>query len=108
MSNDAFLGEPFNIAFYALLTHCLAIILGVEVGTYTHAVVNHHIYLNSLEQVKEQLTRKPYELPKLVISEKATNLLKEKGVLAFDYLEVSDFSLENYQHHPKLTAPMAV
>ena len=108
MSNDALLGAPFNIAFYALLTHCLAIILGVEVGTYTHMVVNHHIYKNHIDQVKEQLTREPYELPKLVVSERATALLKEKGVLAFDELTIDDFQLENYKHHPKLTAPMAV
>ena len=108
MSNDAFLGESFNIAFYSLLTHCLAIILGVEVGTYTHMVVNHHIYKNHLEQVKEQLTREPYELPKLVISDHATKLLQDIGVDAFDYLSIDDFQLENYKHHPKLTAPMAV
>ena len=107
-SNDAFLGESFNIAFYSLLTHCLAIILGVEVGTYTHMVVNHHIYKNHIDQVKEQLTREPYELPKLVISDHATKLLQDIGVDAFDYLSIDDFQLENYKHHPKLTAPMAV
>lgn len=107
-SGDMFLGVPFNIAFYAVLTHCFSIILNVEVGTFSHYICDAHIYSNHTEQVKEQLTREPYGLPKLVVSERATALLKEKGVLAFDYLEVSDFSLENYQHHPKLTAPMAV
>ena len=71
-------------------------------------VVNHHIYKNHIDQVKEQLAREPYELPKLVISDRAIKLLQETGVDAFDYLTIEDFQLENYKHHPKLTAPMAV
>ena len=66
------------------------------------------IYKNHIEQVKEQLTREPYELPKLVISDRAIKLLQETGVDAFDYLTIDDFQLDNYKHHPKLTAPMAV
>ena len=107
-SGDLFLGIPLNISYYAELTHSFAIILGIEVGTLSIYIANAHIYKNHIEQVKEQLTREPFELPKLVISERATKLLQETGVAAFDELTIEDFQLENYQHHPKLTAPMAV
>lgn len=107
-AGDLFLGIPLNISYYAELTHSFAIILGVEVGVLSIYIANAHIYKNHIEQVKEQLTREPFELPKLVISERATKLLQETGVAAFDELTIEDFQLENYQHHPKLTAPMAV
>ena len=107
-SNDAFLGESFNIAFYALLMHCFATMLGLDVGIYTHVVANHHIYKNHIEQVKEQLSREPFALPQLKISEKATQLLKEKGIDAFDELVIEDFELINYQHHETIKAEMAV
>lgn len=107
-SGDLFLGIPLNISYYAELTHCFATILGINVGTLSIYIANAHIYKNHLDQVKEQLTREPYELPKLVISDRAIKLLQETGVEAFDYLTIEDFQLDNYKHHPKLTAPMAV
>lgn len=97
-SCDMFLGVPFNIASYALLTHMLAQQSGLEVGELIWVGGDCHIYLNHLEQVREQLSRQPFPFPKL-------NLHKADSI---DGYEVSDFEIEGYQCHPKISAPIAV
>lgn len=98
-SNDLFLGAPFNIAEYALLTHMMAQQTGLEVGEFVYTIGDAHLYLNHLEQVEEQLLREPYPLPELKLKRKPSSL--------FDY-EYEDFVLENYRHHPPIKAPVAV
>ena len=98
-SNDLFLGAPFNIAQYALLTHLVAHQTGFEPGDLVYTIGDAHIYLNHLDQVDEQLKRDPYPLPKLHISERIATL--------FDYA-YSDFTLEGYKYHPAIKAPIAV
>ena len=100
-SADMFLGVPFNIASYALLSHILAKICDLKVGDFVHTFGDAHIYLNCIEQVKEQIKRKPLPLPKLQMPE----------IKTLDELQnasVDDFVLNNYQHHEALTAPMAI
>ncbi len=100
-SADMFLGVPFNIASYSLLTHMLAQICGYKVGDFVHTIGDAHIYLNHVEQVKQQLERKPMEHPTLVMPEFTT--LEE-------LLETvpSDYKLENYKPMDSIKAPMAV
>ena len=100
-SADMFLGVPFNIASYALLTHIIAEILGFGIGEFIHSFGDCHIYKNSIEQVKEQLTRKPKELPKLVMP-------KIKTLEDLSSLSLDDFILEGYDPHPPITAKMAI
>lgn len=98
-SNDVFLGLPFNIASYALLTHIVAQQLNMVPDELVYSGVDVHLYSNHLEQAKLQLTREPYTLPKLVIKRKPDSI--------FDY-KYEDFELVGYQAHPHIAAPVAV
>ena len=100
-SADMFLGVPFNIASYALLQSILANILNLIPGEFVHTFGDAHIYKNSIEQVKEQLTREPKKLPKLIMP----NL---NSIDALNDYSVDDFILEGYESHPALKAPMAI
>lgn len=98
-SNDVFLGLPFNIASYAILTHMIAQQLNMVPDELVYSGVDVHLYSNHLEQAKLQLTREPYPLPKLVIKRKPDSI--------FDY-KYEDFELVGYQAHPHIAAPVAV
>jgi len=96
-STDSFLGLPYNIASYALLTHMLALETGYEVGELVYGGVVVHLYQNHIEQAKEQLSRKPYKFPKLVVNKKPF----------FEYT-LDDFKVEGYEYHPTIKADVAV
>ena len=98
-SADIFLGVPFNIASYALLTMMIAQVCNLKLGDFVHTLGDAHIYSNHLEQVNEQLTRVPKALPKMVINPKVNDIFS----FSFD-----DFSLENYDPYPLIKAPVAV
>lgn len=98
-SCDVFLGVPFNIASYALLTMMIAQVCGYELGEFVHTLGDAHIYLNHTEQAKLQLTREPMQLPTMVINKEV------KSIFDFKY---EDFQLQNYQCHPHISAPIAV
>ncbi len=98
-SADAFLGVPFNIASYSLLTYMMAEQCELEPGEFVWTGGDCHIYENHIEQVNLQLTRKPYALPALKIKRKPNSI--------FDY-QFDDFEFENYQHHPAIKAPIAI
>jgi thymidylate synthase len=98
-SADLFLGVPFNIASYALLTHLLAHVSGVDVGEYIHTFGDAHIYTNHLEQVEEQLQREPYPLPRLWI---------DPVVQSLDAIARRQIALLDYRHHPALPGEVAV
>ena len=103
-SADAFLGVPFNISSYALLTHMVAHVSGLEVGDFIHTFGDLHIYSNHLEQVEELLSREPLELPRLEIV--GGNELKGlNGLLNFKY---ENLNLVGYKSHGKIAAPVAV
>jgi thymidylate synthase len=98
-SADIFLGIPFNIASYSLLTLLIAQATGLKPGDFVHTLGDAHIYLNHLEQVKLQLTRKPYQLPKMVINPTVTD------ILMFRY---DDFTLTDYIAHPHIKGDISV
>ena len=103
-SADAFLGVPFNISSYALLTAMIAHVCDLEVGDFIHTFGDLHIYLNHLEQVEELLKREPLPLPKLEFVN-AENLKGLAGLLDFKY---ENLNLVGYQSHKKIAAPVAV
>ena len=98
-SADTFLGVPFNIASYALLTMMMAQVCNLEVGEFIHSFGDVHLYNNHLEQAKLQLTRDPHPLPQVILNKGVRNIFE------FDY---EDFTLENYKYHPKISAPISV
>jgi thymidylate synthase len=100
-SADMFLGVPFNIASYALLLSILAKILGLEPGDFVHSFGDAHIYKNSIEQAKEQITREPKKLPTLIMP----NIESIEDLKNFS---IDDFVLDGYESHPAIKAPMAV
>lgn len=104
-SADAFLGVPFNISSYALLTHMLAHVCELEVGEFIYTLGDYHIYLNHLDQVRELLTREPLPLPRLEIVDEGGRLRGLEGLLKMSY---ENLHLINYQSHGKIAAPVAV
>lgn len=98
-SADVFLGVPFNIASYSLLTMMVAQVTGLRPGEFVHTFGDAHLYLNHLQQANEQLNREPLPLPQMYLNEDVRSL--------FDFA-YDDFRLEDYQYHPHIVAPIAV
>ena len=98
-SADIFLGVPFNIASYALLTMMVAQVCDLLPGEFIHTFGDAHLYLNHLDQVRIQLGRDPYPLPRMVLNREI------RDIFAFQY---QDFTLENYQSHPRLVGEVAI
>lgn len=98
-SADIFLGVPFNIASYALLTMMVAQVTGLEAGEFIHTLGDAHLYLNHLDQAKEQLSREPGNLPTMTLNPQRDSVFN---------FEFEDFSLANYAPHPHIKAPVAV
>ena len=98
-SADIFLGVPFNIASYALLTQMIAHVCGLKFGEFIHTLGDAHIYTNHIDQVNEQLRRKPKKLPQIKINPSVKNI--------FDF-KYEDFSLEGYDPYPLIKAPVAI
>lgn len=98
-SADVFLGVPFNIASYALFTMMLAQVTNLELGTFVHTLGDAHIYQNHVEQIQEQLKRKPFPLPKMKLNPEV------KSIFDFTF---DDFTLEDYQAHPHIPGKVSV
>jgi thymidylate synthase len=98
-SCDIFLGVPFNIASYAMLTMMMAQVTGLKPGDFVHTLGDAHIYLNHLDQVRLQLTREPFPLPQMIINPERNNI--------FDFV-YEDFQLTNYQSHPHIKGEISV
>jgi len=98
-SADVFLGVPFNIASYALLTHMVAQICDLEAGEFVHTIGDAHLYLNHLEQAKLQLSREPLPLPRLKLDETIHDI---------DDFTYESITVEGYEHHPHISAPISV
>jgi len=98
-SGDVFLGVPFNIASYALLTLMVAQVCGLEPGEFIHTLGDAHLYLNHLEQTELQLSREPFARPTMRLNPEV------KDIFGFS---IDDFTLENYQSHPHIKAPVAI
>lgn len=98
-SADVFLGVPFNIASYSLLTHMIAQVTGLEVGTFVHTLGDAHLYRNHLDQAREQLTRTPLPLPNLILDSSITDI---------DAFTIDHIRIEGYEHHPHIPAPISV
>jgi thymidylate synthase len=98
-SADVFLGVPFNIASYALLTHMVAQVCDLEVGDFVHTLGDAHLYVNHLDQARLQLTREPRSLPQLVL---------DRSVRALDAFDLEHIEITGYDPHPGIKAPIAV
>ena len=98
-SADVFLGVPFNIASYALLTHMMAQVCGLEAGTFVHTLGDAHLYMNHLDQAREQVSREPLALPTIKLDPTITSI----DDFTFESLEVI-----GYEHHPHISAPISV
>jgi thymidylate synthase len=98
-SADVFLGVPFNIASYALLTHMIAQICNIEVGDFIHTIGDAHLYKNHLDQANLQVSREPLPLPKLILNNKITEI---------DSFSFDDFEVIDYQHHEHIKAPISI